>query len=102
MDFDQEKGLNDSNLFELLKILDYATPSDQEFIAKLFHMVGQGHHLGFEELKLIVCGIEGLHLQTFLSDKEVHLQHKLMDQKTPKIVWSLRHKDQFNKFHGLL
>lgn len=62
--FDQEKGLRVNDLFILMKFMRYVAHQDYEKVQKAFNMVAfDNEYLGYEEIKTIICGIEGLHLE---------------------------------------
>jgi len=73
--FDQERGLNKENVFSLMRHLKYATQQDHLKVDKAFTMVaGDSEHLGFEEIKTLICGIEGLHLESIMKSMTVNMK----------------------------
>lgn len=40
-------------------------------------MIGNGSYLGFDEIKAIICGIEGLYLESFMKDIQINIQTKV-------------------------
>ena len=58
-------------------------------------MVGDGGSLGYEDLKTIVCGIEGLYVPTLLHDRQVHLLYIQDKESVSNKVWNLGKKEDF-------
>lgn len=43
--------------------MQYVREGEDEKVTAVFNLIGNGNYLGFDELKTIVCGIEGLYLE---------------------------------------
>ena len=58
-------------------------------------MVGDGGSLGYEHLKTIVCGIEGLYVPALLQDRQVQLLYIQEKESISNKVWNLGKKEDF-------
>ncbi len=86
----------------MLKVMNYAAEGDKVFVQeKLFKLAGDDQDfLGFEEIKTVICGIEGVFAQELFADKTIqlkHLQDKTQKDLTSK-VWTLYKFEDFHKF----
>lgn len=93
LEFEQDQGIDKENLFIILKYLDYATVKDEGFITKEVFRYFASDLLYYNDLKLLVCAIEGIYIPDFFSNKKVVLGAQGSAQL------EIKDKESFAKLH---
>eukprot|EP00347_Sterkiella_histriomuscorum_P006960 403350779 len=97
LDFNQEVGLDAQTLNRMMLQMQYVKKGEEEKVTAVFNLIGNGNFLGFDELKTIVCGIEGIYLESFMKGLQLFLQSDGSSFTMP-----LDNQINFNKFKNIM
>ncbi|CDW86394.1 UNKNOWN [Stylonychia lemnae] len=99
LEFNELNGLTVFDLFDLMRILKYASNDDRQKVSEAFKLISNGAYLGFDEIKTIVCGIEGLYIESFMKDMQIMIPNKKLGAST---VYQLDTEENFERMMAQL
>lgn len=69
LEYDPCESITPADLFIVLKYLEYATVKDEAFVSKgVFKMITSVEIATWDQVRLLVAGIEGVYLEGFCRD----------------------------------